>query len=146
MCHKRSASSIELQASRLPGIMGSKSDAELETNLPYRRKVTWHESLFTTPEVTGVPRSRPRSNSYFCEGRDSLRHVPSVSTPAFSKVTWKDHILSTKSGMNSLWKFLKGKAGEKNLLFWLDAERIRYCNSEAEQQRSACFLSIVIPD
>ena len=137
VCYKRSSSSIEFQAPKLPGITGSKSDAELEANMPHRRKVTWHESSFASREFAGVPRSRPHSYSNFCEdNRDSLRQFPSVSSPTFSKVTWKDHILSTKSGMDSLWKFLKGKTGEKNLFFWLDAERIKYCNSEAEQRRS----------
>ena len=35
-------------------------------------------------------------------------------------------VFSSKSGMSAFWKFLKGTAGERNWLFWLDAERVKY--------------------
>ena len=47
--------------------------------------------------------------------------------------------LGTKSGMSSFWKFLRGKAGERNWLFWLDAERVKYYQKPIDQQRSVCL-------
>ncbi len=44
------------------------------------------------------------------------------------------NILGTKSGMTAFWQFLKGKAGEANWLFWLDAERVKYYDGR-EQTR-----------
>ena len=43
--------------------------------------------------------------------------------------------LGTKSGMNALWKFLKGTMGERNWLFWLDAEHVKYSSKHIDQQR-----------
>ena len=37
--------------------------------------------------------------------------------------------------MGLFWRFLRGKAGEKNWLFWLDAERIKYYSLPTDQQR-----------
>lgn len=45
-------------------------------------------------------------------------------------------VLGTKSGMSAFWKFLRGKAGERNWLFWLDAERVKYYQKPIDQQRS----------
>ena len=42
-------------------------------------------------------------------------------------------VISTKQGMYSLWRFLQGTAGERSWLFWLDAERLKYCSSKQEQ-------------
>ena len=47
-------------------------------------------------------------------------------------------VLGTKSGMSAFWKFLRGKAGERNWLFWLDAERVKYYQKPIDQQRSVC--------
>ena len=44
-------------------------------------------------------------------------------------------LIGSKSGMSSFWKFLRGKAGEKNWLFWLDAERVSYHSNPLDQQR-----------
>ena len=44
-------------------------------------------------------------------------------------------IIGTKSGMSALWKFLRGTMGERNWLFWLDAERIKYHTKPIDQQR-----------
>ena len=43
--------------------------------------------------------------------------------------------LSTKSGMNALWKFLRGTMGERNWLFWLDAEHVKYYTKPIDQRR-----------
>ena len=50
-------------------------------------------------------------------------------------------VLGTKSGMNAFWKFLRGKAGERNWLFWLDAERVKYYQKPINQQRSVCLCA-----
>lgn len=44
-------------------------------------------------------------------------------------------VVGTKSGMNALWKFLKGTMGERNWLFWLDAEHVKYHTKPIDQQR-----------
>ena len=48
-------------------------------------------------------------------------------------------VVGTKSGMNALWKFLKGTMGERNWLFWLDAEHIKYHTKPIDQQRYVCY-------
>lgn len=107
-----SVSSTELEVPRSPRVIFSKSDAELQTKSTHKfeRKVRWHRSLSVQPEAL-------------------------LPVSVLSGMGKAEQFLSTKSGMNALWKFLKGKAGERNLLFWLDAERIKYYNDEAEQQR-----------
>lgn len=54
------------------------------------------------------------------------------------------NLLASKSGMNALWKFLRGKAGEKNWLFWLDAERVKYHSDSPDQQRYKMIFIIFI--
>ncbi len=49
-------------------------------------------------------------------------------------------LLGSKSGMKMFWKFLRGKAGEKNWLFWLDAERVGYHTNPTYQQRYSCLV------
>ena len=44
-------------------------------------------------------------------------------------------LIGSKSGMNALWRFLRGKAGEKNWLFWLDAERLKCCTKPDDEKR-----------
>lgn len=52
------------------------------------------------------------------------------------KMTAEDfEFIGTKSGMSALWKFLRGTMGERNWLFWLDAERIKYHIKPIDQQR-----------
>ena len=43
--------------------------------------------------------------------------------------------LGTKSGMSAFWKFLKGTMGERNWLFWLDAEHVKYYTKPIDQRR-----------
>jgi len=50
-------------------------------------------------------------------------------------------VFSSKSGMTAFWKFLKGTAGERNWLFWLDAERVKYFEGN-EQTRYIPWLVI----
>lgn len=125
----RSTSSTEVELPRSPRVMLSKSNAELEAK-PSRkleRKVRWHRSLSVEPDALPTyTLGRQASSSYYRSSTASLLSDGGGRPEQY---------LNTKSGMNALWKFLKGKAGEKNLLFWLDAERIKYYNSDADRQR-----------
>ena len=60
----------------------------------------------------------------------------SVVKSPVSRMTADDFdFLGTKSGMSALWKFLRGTVGERNWLFWLDAERVKYYSKPIDQQR-----------
>lgn len=125
---KSSVSSIELDLLKSPRVVLSKSDALLEAKSSRRleRKVRWHRSLSVNPDaLPNYPLGSQASSSFYRSSTTSLLSVGGRT----------EQYLSTKSGMNALWKFLKGKAGEKNLLFWLDAERIKYYNNDADRQR-----------
>ena len=62
-----------------------------------------------------------------------------------AKVTAEDlAFLGTKSGMNALWKFLKGTMGERNWLFWLDAEHVKYYTRHIDQQRYTVMTHYVV--
>ena len=60
--------------------------------------------------VRGSPGSRPRSG-----------HVVDKVEEEEEKVM----LLCSKSGMGLFRRFLEGKSGEKNWLFWLDAEQTK---------------------
>jgi len=87
----------------------------------------------------------PRSHK-FCHKRSSSMELPNTvvtyqeaTLPAEDKELPSHpipEILGTKSGMGALWRFLRGTAGEKNWLFWLDAERVKYYHKPTDQQRS----------
>ena len=123
-------------------LTSSKSDAQLDSQ-PCgrgRRRVQWCRRLSAGPEIMtlscGSPQQRNQldisrsSDSVLCES--AIRaFTGSVSTGMCMEDV---NFLSTKSGMSKLWKFLKGKAGEKNWLFWLDAERVKYYTG-IDQQR-----------
>jgi hypothetical protein len=118
----RSGSSVEFEAPRSPGVVLSKSDAELDVKSSsnrLERRVKWHRSLSVEPGSLPTYASTLKSKS------NSTSELNGKPGP----------LLGTKSGMNALWKFLKGKVGEKNLLFWLDAERIKYYTDDTDRQR-----------
>ncbi len=66
----------------------------------------------------------------------SMDLTPALLDPQTTRLS-KDEAktISSKSGMKNFWKFLRGKAGEKNWLFWLDAERVSYHTNPIDQQR-----------
>ena len=82
----------------------------------------------------------------FCHKRSSSVELPSTAVtyleaqlPAEDKglpSRMIPEILGTKSGMGAFWRFLRGTAGERNWLFWLDAERVKYYHKPIDQQRS----------
>lgn len=47
--------------------------------------------------------------------------------------------LISKSGMGQFRNFLNGTAGERSLLYWLDAEHINSCSDEQDIQRYGCL-------
>ena len=65
-----------------------------------------------------------------------------LTSPDPSSTNTSRPLLSTKSGMYSLWRFLQGTAGERSWLFWLDAERIKYCSSRQDQIMCVCIYRL----
>ena len=61
-------------------------------------------------------------------GRSTVKGSMRMTTEDFE-------FIGTKSGMSALWKFLRGTMGERNWLFWLDAERVKYYTKPIDQQR-----------
>ena len=61
-------------------------------------------------------------------GRSTVKGSMRMTTEDFK-------FIGTKSGMSALWKFLRGTMGERNWLFWLDAERVKYYTKPIDQQR-----------
>lgn len=113
-----------IESARTEVVTHSKSDAEIESSRSARklsRRVNWKRSMSVSPELLTSPEGA-NWNTMAALGGKMMR----VKDLQF---------LSTKSGMSALWKFLKGKAGERNLLFWLDAERIKHFNKESDRQR-----------
>lgn len=128
------------------GVAPSKSHIELEQTKPAtittsgtkrpNRRVKWHRSLSVDPVLT--PPTTTTGGPHPAGGGDEGSMTRSSSTPSVAERLMSNRamqFLSSKSGMSTLWRFLKGKAGEKNLLFWLDAERIKYYSSQEERHR-----------
>ena len=107
------------------GVVASRSHIELE--LRPKKTVKWHRSLSVDLEdatLSGSVRDRRGSSgSHASTVIDQLMNARAMQ------------YLSSKCGMSALWKFLQGTAGERNWLFWLDAERVKYYNREMDQQR-----------
>ena len=64
----------------------------------------------------------------------SLSTRPSTSSSIHSTNT-ELAMLFSKSGMGLFRKFLQNKPGERNLLFWLDVEQVKYLDSPGEMQK-----------
>ena len=108
------------------------SDMQLELPPVFKsgRKVKWHKSISVDPEILTLQHQDSSNNLDRSKSADAIESV-------CGKCMSDDDIqlLSTKSGMSAFWKFLRGKAGEKNWLFWLDAERVKYYTKEVDQMR-----------
>ena len=116
---KDTTSTIDLNK-HSPVIAASKSDVILESKSS-RKRVKWQRSLSVEQELLSP--TSPLVQSLTSGDSGKIIGVKSCQ------------YLATKSGMSAFWKFLKGKAGERNLLFWLDAERITYYKNSLDQQR-----------
>ena len=81
-----------------------------------------------SPEKTGGMSACSRSSVKGCSMR--------MNTEDFE-------FLGTKSGMSALWKFLRGTMGERNWLFWLDTERVRYYTKPIDQQRYIHYVNVI---
>ena len=92
--------------------------------------------LSPSPSCHGNSPSIPRSAS-----RRSTSFSDSKMATKLSDIQRELNMLTSKSGMNSFRKFLSGKAGERNWLYWLDVEQLRTCDKPDDQQR---YLSIFI--
>ena len=133
-CFSEDVSTISLHTSRrAPGISTSKSDIELGN----KKQASTNRAQ--QPSTTRAKIVRERSLSV-----DLIGTLPRVSEQGQThrddessiKLSEKDsQFIGSKSGMRALWKFLQGKAGEKNWLFWLDAERLKYHSRPLDQQR-----------
>ena len=74
-----------------------------------------------------IPRSASR--------RRSATFSDSKMATKLSKMERELNMLTSKSGMNWFRKFLSGKTGERNWLYWLDVEQLRTCDKPDDQQR-----------
>ena len=119
-------------------IVTSKSDIELGSK--------GHTISVTTSSRQGELQKRQTQVNILADvpcivlGEDSVdlpeRKGGRPTGKASVKMTARDlTYLGTKSGMNALWKFLKGTMGERNWLFWLDAEHVKYSSKHVDQQR-----------
>lgn len=120
----------------------SKSDAQFYPHSRERsgQRVRWHRSLSVGPEILTRSVGSPQRRRQLCASSSSDSMLSESADTALECSVYRGmnvedaHYLSTKSGMTALWKFLKGKAGEKNWLFWLDAERVKYYKGINQQR------------
>lgn len=105
------------------GVVASRSNIELE--LRPKKTVKWHRSLsMDLEDLTLLSSAKDKRSSASTSVAEQLMNARAMQ------------YLSSKCGMSALWKFLQGTAGERNWLFWLDAERIKYYSSrEVDQHR-----------
>ena len=143
-------------AEKLPGkstsseLLVDDKDSDLEIRVPASRshmdlvsrlkksgrRVKFKRSLSVDPRVPSRSEQQPPSPGTVASSSSHERRASTSSSVAARLMSVKAmHYLSSKCGMNALWKFLKGTAGERNWLFWLDAERIKYYSKDTDQQR-----------
>ena len=112
------------------GINASKSDIQLANasrNLSPQYDVTKrHRSI----SLVDVPLAHLRPVNSTDSAADRKLHLEAAALSAEDL-----QLLASKSAMGALWRFLRGKAGERNWLFWLDAERVKYCSKPIDQKR-----------
>lgn len=143
-CIVEDVSTISLHTSRrVPAISKSKSDIELgnkkaSVNLVQQPRTTVVHSRSSSVDLTGT---LPQVSGQGQTHRDDESSVKSNGDKLSKK---EPQFIGSKSGMRTLWKFLQGKAGEKNWLFWLDAERVKYHSSPLDQQRYIQFYVLPI--
>ena len=125
----------------LSHVSGSKSDIELGSKGQQQQRssgslVSLSQQKFLQKPVN-IPVDVPHivlddSSPGKTGGRNSSRSIVKDSM----KMTAEDFVfIGTKSGMSALWKFLRGTMGERNWLFWLDSERVKYYSKPIDQQR-----------
>ena len=125
----------------LSHISGSKSDIELGSKGQQQQRSSGSLASLSQQKLLQKPVNIPvdvpcivldDGSPGKTEGRNSSRSTVKGSM----RMTAEDfEFIGTKSGMSALWKFLRGTMGERNWLFWLDAERVKYCSKPIDQQR-----------
>lgn len=131
---------------RAPGISKSKSDIELwigkESSMTQAQQpnAIGIKSVHEKGSSTDITGTLPQVSESGQSSRDEGGSIKPVTNGLLEKDA---KFIGTKSGMHALWKFLQGKAGEKNWLFWLDAERVKYHSSPLDQQRYEVILPFV---
>ncbi len=131
----------------LSHISGSKSDIELGSKGQQQRSSGPLKSLSQqklpqkqlTADIPWIMLDEESPEKV--EGR--RRSSRSATVKDSMRMTAEDFdFIGTKSGMSALWKFLWGTMGERNWLFWVDAERIQYYTKPINRQRyNVCITS-----
>lgn len=125
-------------------ISGSKSDIELGSKgqqqqqrsssslkSPSQQKLLQKQLTVDVPWIVLDEESPEKA-----EGRSTSSSRSSSVKGSIMRMTAEDFdFIGTKSGMSALWKFLRGTMGERNWLFWVDAERVKYYTKPVNRQR-----------
>ncbi|XP_064382718.1 regulator of G-protein signaling 22-like isoform X2 [Halichondria panicea] len=119
-----------IQTSTSSLLIKAASTTALKSSPITRGVSTSFSDIELTPKRhTGAILARKRSQSM------DLSSLPMVHDQSTRLSSDEAKLIGSKSGMKMFWKFLRGKAGEKNWLFWLDAERVGYHTNPTYQQR-----------
>ena len=125
---KKQSTDGKMSDSSLPSIVKTSSSNLIVENMS---TTSLQSSSPRTTVVNSIELVKTSSNKVV---RQRSRSVDLSTTPL--DLSYDDiKLIDSKSGMSALWKFLRGKAGEKNWLFWLDAERVTYHTNPLDQQR-----------
>ena len=149
----------------LPLLSPRGEDSPLASTPPSSTALSSHVSISKSDIELGS--KGQQSGSLVSFSQQKLRVNPSVDVPCIVlddgspeqtgrssrsivkgpvRMTAEDfEFIGTKSGMSALWKFLRGTMGERNWLFWLDAERVKYHTKPIDQQRCIiiCLRTLV---
>ena len=122
------------------GLFSSQSDMQLNARMQERsgRRFKWRRSSSVEPETLTGSVQRRKLGLLSRLTDSSLSESLDTGMDIKANLQFVQ-LLSTKSGMTEFWKFLKGKAGENNWLFWLDAERIKYYEGKEQKRYLAIF-------
>lgn len=124
-----------IQTSTSSILIKAASTTALKSSPITRGVSTSFSDIELTPKRhTGAILARKRSQSM------DLSSLPMVHDQSTRLSSDEAKLIGSKSGMKMFWKFLRGKAGEKNWLFWLDAERVGYHTNPTYQQRYTCLV------
>ena len=141
--HEDSTSTLP-SSTALGHISGSKSDIELGSKgqqqqqrsnsslkSPSQQKLLQKQPTVDVPWIVLDEESPEKA-----EGRSTGSSRSSAVKGSIMRMTAEDFdFIGTKSGMSALWKFLRGTMGERNWLFWVDAERVKYYTKPVNRQR-----------
>ena len=141
--HEDSASTLP-SSTALGHISGSKSDIELGSKgqqqqqqrssgslkSPSQQKLLQNQLVVDIPWIV-LDEESPEK----VEGRSTSSRSTTVKGSIMRMTAEDFDFIGTKSGMSALWRFLRGTMGERNWLFWVDAERVKYYTKPVNRQR-----------